>query len=135
MPRSDSLEYKISKEAIQSLINQKKSLRDIAKIYTVSISAICRLCAIYRLSFPNRYESFKNKRQHVINCFEDNLTENESWLLGFIYTDGCLIDNNRLQISVADKDGVEKALQIIGCGVFGKFLTITDLARLCIIIL
>lgn len=116
MPRSDSLEYKISKETIQSLIDEKKSLRDIAKIYMVSISSICRLVAKYKLNFPNRYESLKNKRQHIINCFDSNLTENESWLLGFIYTDGCLMDNNRLQISVTDKDGVEKALQIIGCG-------------------
>lgn len=86
-------------DIIKELIKQGKTTKDISKIYNINKSSLSRV-----LKKENIY--FKGQRFIKTNhdFFENIDSEIKAYLLGFFVADGCVYDNSRFGLCIAEQD-------------------------------
>lgn len=93
------------KEIIDIYVNQNLSARKIGALTGYSKNGVLYILHKYNIDTLHReYDLRKFKCDD--NYFENINTSNKAYILGFIAADGCVLDNNTLQITIK-KDDIE----------------------------
>jgi len=116
----------LTKEKLISLyLNEKRSLGDIAKIYSVSRTAIYRRLKIYaikqRSKSEARIEAQKQDKlpQQFYDINEDffsSWSPEMAYVFGLIITDGCVSDAGVISLCINDRDLLEKVKKVLRSG-------------------
>ncbi len=114
----------LTKEKLISLyLNKKRSLGDIAKIYSVSRTAIYKRLKIYaikqRSKSEARIEAQKQDKlpQEFYDINEDffsSWSPEMAYVFGLIITDGCVSDTGVISLCINDLELIEKVKKVIG---------------------
>jgi hypothetical protein len=93
---------KLDKDTIIDLhINKHKTISELATLYNVSYAAIWGLLKKKHIKHNSTYGKKYSCNEAFFNC----LNETSSYVLGLLYSDGC-INKNRVELSLSDKDSV-----------------------------
>lgn len=95
---------KLDKDIIIDLhVNSHKTISDLAIQYNVSYAAIWGLFKKKNIKHIPTY----GRKYTCDETFFDNLNETSSYVLGLLYSDGC-INKNRVELTLSDRDIVDK---------------------------
>lgn len=113
----------LTKEKLINLyLNERKSLGDIAKIYSVSRTAIYKKLKIHgikqRSKSEARLEAQKQNKipQQFYDINEDFFgiwSREMAYILGLIITDGCISDTGVISLCINDKELLEKVKKVL----------------------
>ncbi len=95
---------KLDKDVVIDLhVNRCKTISELAIQYNVSYAAIWGLLKKKNIKHIPTY----GKKYTCDETFFDNLNETSSYVLGLLYSDGC-VNKNRIELTLSDKDIVYK---------------------------
>jgi transposase-like protein len=116
--RSHAKLYHFGPEVLREMVEGGMSLREIGHKLGMASSAVLNACVSFDIPLKDREEQFLAKRRRQIpdSLFSPPLNAQESWLLGLLMTDGCVMERTLIKLSISDKDGTQLASQIIGFG-------------------
>lgn len=114
----------LTKEQLINLYcNEKKSLEDIAKLYTVSRTAIYKKLKKYGLKQRSKSEARLEAQKQgklpqqffdINETFFSNWSFEMAYVLGLIITDGCVSKTGVISLSMNDKELLEKVKKVMG---------------------
>lgn len=108
---------------VELYVNDKRSLDDIAKLYSVSKTSIYKRLKKYSVKQRSKSEArIEAQKQGKLPQQFFDIDENffSSWsfemayVLGLIITDGCVSGSGTVSLSMNDKDLLEKVKQVMG---------------------
>ena len=88
---------------MKSMYDSGNSLRKIAKYYGVHYNSIYSI--FKKNGFAIRSYSYSNRKHYINENYFDNIdTQNKAYFLGLLFADGCNCSNNRIILSLQEKD-------------------------------
>lgn len=88
---------------MKSMYDNGDSLRMIAKYYGVHYNTIYSI--FKRNNFAIRSYSYSNRKHYINENYFDNIdTQNKAYFLGLLFADGCNCSNNRIILSLQERD-------------------------------
>lgn len=114
----------LSKEELADLyINQKKSLGDIAKLYSTSRTAIYKKLKKYNIIQRSKSEARIEAQKQgklpqqffdINEGFFSTWSSRMAYVLGLLITDGCISRSGTVSLCINDKELLEKVKEVMG---------------------